>query len=94
MDLLHEIQIGPLVRMRDGRTCELGKDGKPPEVKHTLALTVQTPQATAEALMELMEEGATVYVVAGTQQYRLGDVPSDVDEETGEVREPKPKKRT
>jgi hypothetical protein len=72
-NLLNEIQIGILARVRKATVCEPGKDGEAPTVKHTLALVVQAPQATADELVELLSEGAAVYIVAGTRQHRLGD---------------------
>jgi hypothetical protein len=74
MALLHEIEAGPLERLRVSKVCEAAhKEGESPSLKQTLALTVSTPMATAEEIMELMQEGAAVYVVVGTRQHRLGE---------------------
>jgi len=72
MALLNEIQVGPLEKLRDATTCQVGGDGEAPTVRHTLTFTVTTPVATAREVVELMAEGAAVFVVVGTRQHRLG----------------------
>ena len=72
MELLNEIQIGVLTRLRTAISCDAGKDDEGPTVKHTLALSISAPKATAEELVELFSEGAAVYIVAGTRQHKLG----------------------
>jgi len=71
VNLLDEIQVGILARVRKATVCEPGKDGEAPTIRHTLALTVQAPQATADELVELFSEGAAVYIVAGRRQHKL-----------------------
>jgi hypothetical protein len=71
VELLNEIQVGVLQRLRTTVTCEVGKDDKPPTHAHTLTLVVQCPRATAEELAGLLSEGAAVEIVAGTRQHRL-----------------------
>lgn len=74
MTLLNEIEAGPLERIRVSKVCKVGKhEGEPTSVTQTLALTVSTPMTTANEIMELMQEGAAVYVVVGTRQHRLGE---------------------
>jgi hypothetical protein len=76
MNLLHTIEVGPVERIRNAKVCQAAASAsESPTVRQTLTLTVTAPEATAKEVMDLMQDGAAVFVVVGTRQHRLGDEP-------------------
>ena len=61
------IQVGQLHRIASTRVFNADKEG----VTQTLSFVVNTPSITADAVMQLADQGAPVFIQVGTLQERM-----------------------